>query len=804
MLKNLKIRTKLFAVLALMAAVAVVITVVGVLKMGSINAQLNNIVDVTSTRALLAARIQQDMLAAHRAEKNLILAQTTEEMDQYATAIDGSHEAVREKVTQLEELATAEGKQKIAEFRTIYEAFKTSSDKARQLSRKNTNKQAYELSSGKGREQYDKAEGFLKAIADRNDAENTAAAQAGDAAATRALTGARMVQDLIRVQRAEKNLILEETEEKMRPCETTRKDALTQVDRFLGELDRSETGQGKTLLQAFKTDFDVFRAVSDRVAQAALGNQTAEAKQLSATESRAACDKAEASLKSYVDHVDQVTTDSMKAADDAASRCLAAARCVQDLIAAHRAEKNLILAQTTEEMDQHASVIDQLDKSLAEKLTQIESTASAQGKQDVEAFRKAYADWCATDQQVRALSRENSNEAARLLSSTEGREVFDKAAALMKEIADAADQSMIADSKASDEAYAAATYTMYGVAGIGIALAVALAFIIIRGIVNNLNHAVEFIKLFASGDFSQRLDVSSKDEVGQMATALNESVVSLCEMIGQITESANQFNEGSRVIAESSQTLASGAQEQSSSVQQITASVEELSRSVEGVRENSNDADKAAKETNRLAEQGGQAVRRSAEAMEQIRTSSDQIAEIIQVISEIASQTNLLALNAAIEAARAGEHGMGFAVVADEVRKLAERSNQAAGEITKLIKESSGRVQEGAQLSQETEDALKKIVAGVEGTAAKIAEIATATVQQATNAEEVSKAIQGISEVTEQSAAGSEEMASSSEELGAQAAALKNLVGRFKTDSNGRSGKDWTARTETEPEAAAV
>lgn len=290
------------------------------------------------------------------------------------------------------------------------------------------------------------------------------------------------------------------------------------------------------------------------------------------------------------------------------------------------------------------------------------------------------------------------------------------------------------------------------------------------------------LQAMANKDFSRLVTAEYTGQFNLLKQNVNRVVENMREALRELIETANQFAEGARLIAESSQTLADGAQRQASGVEEITASVEQLARSVQSVRDAAAEADAVAKETSRLATEGGEAVRESIQGMELIKASSEKISEIIQVISEIAGQTNLLALNAAIEAARAGEHGLGFAVVADEVRKLAERSNQAAREISALIKESSQRVQHGAMLSERTAVALQQILQGVETSVRKVSEIAQATAEQAASAQQVSQAIQEIAKITDQNAAGAEELASSSEELGAQAGVLRELVHRFRTE----------------------
>jgi methyl-accepting chemotaxis protein len=290
---------------------------------------------------------------------------------------------------------------------------------------------------------------------------------------------------------------------------------------------------------------------------------------------------------------------------------------------------------------------------------------------------------------------------------------------------------------------------MIGIAVAAIIIATIIAVSMSTGISGGIRMVKNALQKMAKGDLTVKVNIKSRDEVGEMACSYNEMQQQMCSLINQFKQSSYQLNaasdqlataakqssESTQQVATSAQQMAKGAQEQSSNAQETAKSIEQLSsvisqlakgaqeqsnsvksaissisnvaHTMSEVADNASNAAKGAKLASDSADTGTEQARQTLSGMEKIKVSTAQVAQkieelgtrsaeigkIVAVIDDIAAQTNLLALNAAIEAARAGDQGRGFAVVSDEVRKLAERTASATKEIAELI----GSVQKGVK-----------------------------------------------------------------------------------------------------------
>jgi methyl-accepting chemotaxis protein len=370
------------------------------------------------------------------------------------------------------------------------------------------------------------------------------------------------------------------------------------------------------------------------------------------------------------------------------------------------------------------------------------------------------------------------------------------------------DQAYNAEDSAMQAELKKNSLMIVGSSALALLVGLIAAWLITRLIVTPLRSVIRVAQQIASGDLSAKVDVTRRDEIGQLMLAMQQMAAGLSSIVSGLQAGIEQLASSAQSLSSVTEQTNLEVSSQKEETEQVATAMNQMTATVHDVARNAEEAAQAAQTADDKVESGQRVVRQSMARIEQLADSAtsastsieslsaeiQNIGTVLSVIKSVAEQTNLLALNAAIEAARAGEQGRGFAVVADEVRALAKRTQQSTEEIERLVSALRSAAQTSVQQIQssgelvkmavsdalQTESALGSIAAAVSLIQQMNQQIAAAAEQQSSVAEEINRSVTSIRASADQSSMAMQGNAASSIELAQLGSELKGMVGHFR------------------------
>lgn len=334
-----------------------------------------------------------------------------------------------------------------------------------------------------------------------------------------------------------------------------------------------------------------------------------------------------------------------------------------------------------------------------------------------------------------------------------------------------------------------------------------IGMVVRRYVVTPVEEIRKHLSEMVNGQMSGQVDISGRDEMGEVLCSVQSSKVLLGSIIDQISSVSGHIDDRARLLSESMTRVAQASREQSVAAGSMKGAVGKMSLSIDQIAQNASEVGRISDASTSLAGEGGQIVRQvvddmaqtncavmdTAHTMRNLGDQSDRIQSVVKVIKEIADQTNLLALNAAIEAARAGEQGRGFAVVADEVRKLAEKTAHSTQEIAGMVAEIRGsasdaiekmvatveRVKAGSAMAEQAGSAIVKINDGVCQVLGGVEDISSSIGQQSLASRQIAENVERVALMSDENGRAIDEVFAAVENLKTHAIALDQSVRHF-------------------------